>query len=144
MQEKGNRAVCKTKTCSVTHINGQWHRNMRRKYLNLMPAVAPWDGGGLRETRALTVVFNWALQRACVCCSHAYFLKKSHFLWSDTHETETDISSSWHRAKRAEISVHVGVTLQSPPQLSIYLLMEQLLHVGRNSFSGAPAASWAQ
>ena len=37
-----------------------------------------------------------------------------------------------------------GVTLQSPPQLSIYLLIKQLLHVGRNSFSGAPAASWAQ
>ena len=29
-------------------------------------------------------------------------------MWSDTHETETDISSSWHRAKRAEISIHVG------------------------------------
>ena len=54
-------SVCKTKTCSVyTHTLTVTYRH-EKETLNLMPAVAPWDGGGLRETQALTVVFE-ALQ----------------------------------------------------------------------------------
>lgn len=97
--------MCRTKTCSVyTHKLDRCIRHEKETPISCLRA--PWDGGGLRETQALTVVFEAFNEHAYVAYTHTF--KKSHFSCEVIHMKQRRTSLPADTEQKVEISVHVG------------------------------------